>query len=73
MCIIVLFSFSFYIVGALFGFQMLCIMLGRLFEPYVVHILPDLLICFGNSSISIQKVNIGSYIQSSVLVMDYII
>lgn len=43
--------------GALFAFEMLCTMLGKLFEPYVVHIVRHLLLCFGDGNQYVREVS----------------
>ena len=49
--------------GALFAFEMLCLMLGRLFEPYVVHILPHLLLCFGDNNQYVREVSSSAWLR----------
>lgn len=41
--------------GALFGFECLCEKLGRLFEPYVIQILPVLLVCFSDQVVAVRE------------------
>lgn len=41
--------------GALFAFELLSLILGRLFEPYVIQILPLLLQKFGDSIIDVRE------------------
>ena len=43
--------------GALFAFELLCVILGRLFEPYVVKLLPDLLVCYGDGNQYVREVS----------------
>lgn len=33
----------------------MCLLLGRVFEPYVVHIIPNLLLCFGDTSVEVRE------------------
>jgi len=41
--------------GALFAFECLCNTIGRVFEPYVIHILPKLLVCFGDNNSEVRE------------------
>ena len=41
--------------GALFAYELLSLLLGRVFEPYVVELLPQLLACFGDSSAAVRQ------------------
>ncbi|KAH6566502.1 hypothetical protein BASA60_009434 [Batrachochytrium salamandrivorans] len=41
--------------GALFAYETLSYTLGRLFEPYVIQILPYLLVCYGDSNKQIRE------------------
>ncbi|GAA5985182.1 hypothetical protein JCM5350_004261 [Sporobolomyces pararoseus] len=41
--------------GAVFGYEILATVLGRLFEPYITEILPLLLNCFGDSSPDVRE------------------
>lgn len=46
--------------GALSAFECLSEKLGRLFEPYVIHVLPMLLVCFGDTSPAVRDATDGA-------------
>ena len=41
--------------GALFAFELLSLILGRIFEPYIIQIVPQLLSSFGDSSGDVRE------------------
>lgn len=41
--------------GALFAYELLSLILGRTFEPYVIEVLPQLLACFGDPNASVRE------------------
>ena len=41
--------------GALFAYELLALILGRTFEPYVIEVLPQLLSCFGDADASVRE------------------
>ena len=45
--------------GSLFAIEQLTVALGRLFEPYVVHLLPNLLQCFGDGNQYVREVSLS--------------
>lgn len=46
--------------GALFAFECLVEKLGRLFEPYVIHVLPMLLVAFGDGDPAVREATDGA-------------
>ncbi|MCJ1477873.1 translational activator of GCN4 [Lambiella insularis] len=41
--------------GALFAFELFSLVLGRIFEPYIIQIVPQLLVCFGDANADVRE------------------
>lgn len=41
--------------GALFAYELMSLLLGRMFEPYIIEILPQLLACFGDPNTGVRE------------------
>jgi len=41
--------------GALMAYELLCVRLGRLFEPYIIHVLTDMLNCYGDGNKDVRQ------------------
>lgn len=46
--------------GAVQGFECLCDKLGKLFEPYVISILPLILTCFGDTALPVREATVDA-------------
>lgn len=46
--------------GSLMAFEQLCTMMGTLFEPYVINVLPHLLVCFGDGNQYVREATEGA-------------
>ncbi|KAK5374777.1 translational activator of GCN4 [Exophiala xenobiotica] len=46
--------------GAMMAFELLSLLLGRTFEPYVIEVLPQLLTCFGDPVASVREATLDT-------------
>ena len=42
-------------IGALIAYEVFCNVLGKVFEPYVIKLIPNLFVCFGDASENVRK------------------
>lgn len=43
-------------IGALIGIEVFIVMLGRVFEPYIIQLLPNLLSCYSDATLAVREV-----------------